>query len=97
MRGLLSLFIQSLSMKPIVGVWIFWIASIALFIAAVVGLRWGVQISIALLPLPQRSYADADMLKGVWRSRGVLLLLVSAACGIIGIFFSLQASGRKKR
>jgi hypothetical protein len=90
-------FTYNLSVKPITAVRIFWTASIALFIAAIVGLRWGPQISIALLPAPQRAYADRELLHGMWISRSIFLFLMCAVCGLLGIYFSVRASDRQQR
>jgi hypothetical protein len=79
-------------MKPIYGVRLFWSACIVLFAAALVGLRWGAQISISLLPPPQHSYADPDLLHSIWIKRSIALLLLSALCGLMGIYFSLRAA-----
>lgn len=79
-------------MKPIHGVRVFWSACIVLFIAALVGLRWGAQISIALLSPPQRIYADPDLLHSIWIKRSIGLFLLCAFCGVMGIYFSLRAS-----
>jgi hypothetical protein len=75
---------------------IFWSACIALFLSAVVGLRWGAQISIALLPFPQRNYADRELLHGMWITRSIFLFLLCAVCGVLGIYFSLRASDRQQ-
>jgi len=82
--------------KPITAVRVFWSACVALFLSAVVGLRWGAQISIALLPSPERSYADRELLRGIWVSRSIFLFLLCAVCGILGIYFSLRASDRQQ-
>ena len=79
-------------MKPSVGVRISWWACVLLFAAGAIGLRWGAQISIALMPASQRAYADADLLHGMWVNRSILILVLSAVCGVLGIYFSLQAS-----
>lgn len=71
-----------------------WTACIALFVSAVVGLRWGAQISIALLPKPQRVYADAELLRSVWITRSIFLFILCAVCGLLGIYYSLRASER---
>ena len=71
-----------------------WTACIALFVSAVVGLRWGAQISIALLPMPQRAYADAELLRSVWITRSIFLFILCAVCGLLGIYYSLRASER---
>jgi len=82
--------------KPITVVRVFWSASIALFLSAVVGLGWGAQISIALLPSMERSYADRELLHGVWITRSIFLFLLCAVCGILWIYFSLRASDRQQ-
>lgn len=79
-------------MNPLHGVRVFWSACVALFVSALVGLRWGAQISIALLPPAQRVYADAELLHGIWIKRSIFLFLLSAVCGVLGIYFSLKAS-----
>lgn len=71
-----------------------WTACIALFVSAIVGLRWGAQISIALLPKPQRVYADAELLRSVWITRSIFLFILCAVCGLLGIYYSLRASER---
>jgi hypothetical protein len=71
-----------------------WTACIALFVSAVVGLRWGAQISIALLPRPERVYADAELLRSVWITRSIFLFILCAVCGLLGIYYSLRASER---
>jgi len=71
-----------------------WTACIALFISAVVGMRWGAQISIAMLPKPQRAFADAELLRILWVTRSIFLLILAAACGLLGIYYSLRASER---
>lgn len=73
---------------------VLWTACIALFISAVVGLRWGAKISIALLPASQRAYADAELLHSVWIARSIFLLILCAVCGLLGIYYSLRASER---
>jgi hypothetical protein len=82
--------------KPLTATRIFWTACIALFISAVVGLRWGAQISIALLPAPLRSYADSDLLHNMWIKRSIFLFMLCAVCGVMGIYFSLRASDRSE-
>ena len=82
-------------MRPIVGVRVFWSACVAFFIAAAIGLRWGAQISIALLPPSQRFYADADLLHSIWIKRSIFLFLLCAVCGVLGIYFSLRAAERQ--
>ena len=79
-------------MKAIHVVRLFWSASVALFAAAIVGLRWGAQISLALMPMPQRAFADAELLHSIWIKRSIALLLLCALCGVLGIYFSLRAS-----
>ena len=71
-----------------------WTACIALFISAVVGLHWGAQISIAMLPAAQREYADPAVLHSVWITRSIFLFLLCAICGLLGIYYSLRASER---
>ena len=79
-------------MKPLTVTRIFWTACIALFISAVVGLRWGAQISIALLPAQLRNVADSDLLHNMWIKRSIFLFMLCAVCGVMGIYFSLKAS-----
>lgn len=79
-------------MKPIHAVRVFWSACIALFLSAVIGLRWGTQISIALLTPSQRGYADAELLHSIWLARSVFLFLLCAICGVLGIYFSVRAA-----
>ncbi|GEM_PF-2140848 len=83
-------------MKPLTATRIFWTACIALFISAVVGLRWGAQISIALLPAQLRTYADSDLLHNMWIKRSIFLFMLCAVCGVMGIYFSLRASDRSE-
>ena len=71
-----------------------WTACIALFISAVVGLRWGAQISIAMLPATKRDAADPTLLHSIWVTRSIFLFLTSAICGLLGIYYSLRASER---
>jgi len=78
--------------KPLTVTRIFWTACIALFISAVVGLRWGAQISIALLPAQLRNVADSDLLHNMWIKRSIFLFMLCAVCGVMGIYFSLKAS-----
>ncbi|HVH87409.1 MAG TPA: hypothetical protein VM912_11840 [Terriglobales bacterium] len=82
--------------KPITAVRIFWSACVALFLSAVVGLRWGAQISIALLPSPERNYVDHDLLRSVWITRSIFLFLLCALCGVLGIYFSVRASDQRQ-
>jgi hypothetical protein len=82
--------------KPLTATRIFWTACIALFISAVVGLRWGAQISIALLPAQLRTYADSDLLHNMWIKRSIFLFMLCAVCGVMGIYFSLRASDRSE-
>lgn len=84
-------------MNPIHGVRVFWSGCIALFVSALVGLRWGAQISIALLPPSQRLNADAELLHSVWIKRSIFFFLLCAACGVLGIYFSLKASDVHQR
>lgn len=81
-------------MKPLTATRIFWTACIALFISAVVGLRWGAQISIALLPEQLRTNADSDLLHNMWIKRSIFLFMLCALCGVLGIYFSLRASDK---
>jgi len=83
--------------KPLTATRIFWTACIALFISAVVGLRWGAQISIALLPIQLRNYADSDLLHNMWIKRSIFLFMLCAVCGIMGIYFSVRASDTSER
>ena len=83
-------------MKPLTATRIFWTACIALFLSAVVGLRWGAQISIALLPAQLRTYADSDLLHNMWIKRSIFLFMLCAVCGVLGIYFSLRASDRSE-
>jgi hypothetical protein len=71
-----------------------WTACIALFVSAVVGLRWGAQISIAMLPAAERRAADPALLHSVWITRSIFLFLLSAICGLVGVYYSLRASER---
>ena len=84
-------------MKPIHGVRVLWTSCIALFVSALVGLHWGAQISIALIPQPQRSYADADLLHAIWIKRSIFLFLLSAVCGALGIYFSVREAEARSR
>ena len=84
-------------MNPLHGVRVFWSACVALFVSALVGLRWGAQISIALLPPAQRVYADAELLHSIWIKRSIFLFLLCAVCGVLGIYFSLKASDVRQR
>ena len=84
-------------MKPIHGVRALWSACIALFVSAIVGLKWGAQISIALLPRVERGYADADLLHSIWIKRSIFLFLLCAICGLLGIYFSLRAADAQQR
>ena len=84
-------------MKSIHTVRVLWTACIALFASALVGLRWGAQISIALLPPSQRFYADAELLHGMWIKRSIFLFLLCAGCGVLGIVFSLRAADVRER
>lgn len=83
--------------KSIHTVRVLWTACIALFVSALVGLRWGAQISMALLPPSQRFYADAELLHGMWIKRSIFLFLMCAGCGVLGIFFSLRAADVHER
>jgi hypothetical protein len=76
---------------------ILWLACVLLFAAAAIGLRWGAQISIALMPSAQRVYADADLLHGMWVKRAISLFVLSAICGIAGIYYGLRASDARPR
>lgn len=84
-------------MKPIAAVRTCWLFCVLLFIAAAVGLRWGTQISIALMPQSHRLYVDPALLHGMWINRSILLFVLSAICGVLGIYFSLQASDVRQR
>jgi hypothetical protein len=84
-------------MKPTIGARIFSTACLLLFIAAVVGLRWGVKISIHLMQPAQRLRADTDLLRAIWINRSILLFVLCAVCGVLGIFFSLRASDVTQR
>ncbi|MBV9073512.1 MAG: hypothetical protein JOZ10_07780 [Acidobacteria bacterium] len=79
-------------MKPIHAVRVLWSACLALFVSAVVGLKWGAQISIAMMPPERRFYADADLLHAIWIKRSIFLLLMCALCGLLGIYLSVRAS-----
>ena len=81
-----------LAVNSITAVRVLWAACIALFVSALVGLRWGAQISIALLPPAQRMYADRELLHGIWVMRSIFLFLLCALCGVLGIYFSVRAS-----
>lgn len=83
--------------KPMHGVRVFWSACIALFVSALVGLQWGAQISIALLPPPQRPFADAELLHSIWIKRSISLFVLCAICGVLGIYFSLRAADVSER
>jgi len=76
---------------------VFWLASIALFFSALVGIHWGARISIAMLPPRQRPYADAELLRSIWVSRSIFLFLMCAVCGVLGIYFSLRAADANQR
>ena len=84
-------------MNAITRVRILWSACIALFASAIVGLRWGAQISIALLPVHQRASADVEVLHGLWITRSIFLFLLCAVCGVLGIYFSVRAADVSKR
>jgi hypothetical protein len=71
---------------------VLWAACVALFVSAVVGLRWGAQISVALLPASQRIYADRELLHSIWIMRSIFLFLLCAVCGVLGVYFSVRAS-----
>jgi hypothetical protein len=79
-------------MKPAIGARMFSTACLLLFIAGVVGLRWGVRISLSLMQPAQRLRADTDLLHATWINRSILLFVLCAICGVLGIFFSLRAS-----
>lgn len=79
-------------MKAIHGVRLLWSACVLLFIAAIMGLRWGAQISLQLMPMPQRAFADAELLHSIWVKRSIAMLLLCAFCGVLGIYWSLRAS-----
>jgi hypothetical protein len=83
--------------NSITAVRVFWAACIALFVSALVGIRWGAQISIALLPPAQRMYADRELLHGIWVMRSIFLFLLCALCGVLGIYFSVRASDVRER
>jgi hypothetical protein len=85
-----------LPMTSLHAVRVLWSASIALFASAIVGLKWGAQISIALLPQTQRTYADFDVLHAIWIKRSVLLLLLCAVCGLLGVYLSVRASDAQR-
>jgi hypothetical protein len=89
--------ITILSVNSITAVRVFWAACVALFVSALVGLRWGAQISIALLPPAQRMYADRELLHGIWVMRSIFLFLLCALCGVLGIYFSVRASDVRER
>jgi len=76
---------------------IFWPACIALFFSALLGLRWGAEISIAMLPPAQRPLVDAELLHSVWVSRSIFLFILCAVCGVLGIYFSLRAADVNER
>lgn len=84
-------------MKPATGARVFSAACLLLFIAAVVGLRWGVRISMDLMPPAERVRADLDLLRANWITRSISLFVLSAVCGVLGIFFSLRASDVPRR
>ncbi len=84
-------------MKPAIGARIFFTACLLLFVAAVVGLRWGVQISMDLLPTAERIRVDIDLLRAIWIKRSISLFVLCAVCGVLGIFFSLRASEVRQR
>jgi hypothetical protein len=84
-------------MKSIHGVRVLWSACIALFVSALVGLHWGAQISIALLPQAQRAFADADLLHSIWIKRSIFLFLLSAGCGVLGIYYSVRAADAQQK
>ena len=93
----ITLQLEFSSVNSLTKVRVLWTACIALFISAAVGLRWGAKISIALLPAPQRAFADAELLHSIWIKRSVFLFLTCAVCGILGIYYSLRASDASER
>ena len=74
-----------------------WVLSITMFAAALVGLRWGVQISVRLMPAAQRQFADPELLHSVWVSRSAFFFVICAFCGLMGIYCSLRASEANHR
>jgi hypothetical protein len=78
--------------KSLTAVRILWSACAALFASALVGLRWGAQIAIAMLPSDQRAYADADLLHSIWIKRSIFLFVLCAVCGTFGIYLSIRTS-----
>jgi hypothetical protein len=50
-----------------------------------------------LMPPAERVRADLDLLRANWITRSISLFVLSAVCGVLGIFFSLRASDVPRR
>jgi hypothetical protein len=79
-------------MRPLAAARFLWFACALLFASGIVGLKWGVQLSVVRMPAALRATADIEALHGAWIGRSVGMFLLAAICGIAGIYYSIRAS-----
>jgi hypothetical protein len=74
---------------------VLWIVSIVLFAAGVVAFLLGPKLEMIFMPSPLRVRDDVIVLRSLWAGRAIVLLLLSAITGIVGVVYSVKAAGRE--
>ena len=74
---------------------VLWIVSIVLFAAGVLAFLVGPKLQMALVHPELRVRDDEIVLRSLWAGRAIVLLLLSAVTGIVGVIYSVKAAGRE--
>ena len=75
---------------------VLWIVSIVLFVAGVLAFLVGPKLQMALNHPELRVRDDEIVLRSLWAGRAIVLLLLSAVTGIVGVIYSVKAAGRER-
>ena len=75
---------------------VLWISSILLFAAGVTAFLLGPKLEMALVHPELRVRDDVIVLRSLWAGRAIVLLLLSAISGIVGVIYSVKAAGRER-
>lgn len=70
--------------------------SILLFAAGVVAFLLGPKLQMIFTSSPLRVRDDVIVLRSQWAGRAIILLLLSAISGIVGVVYSVKAAGRER-
>ena len=66
-----------------------------LFIAGVLAFLVGPKLQMALVHPELRVRDDEIVLRSLWAGRAIVLLLLSAVTGIVGVIYSVKAARRE--